>query len=88
MKEVSDHRAAARQNERTGAPSRRRARPDTTSFLDEHPQTWNLVLEALPDGTALIDNLGVMRYVNATLTRISGYSREELVGQSVAAARP
>ncbi len=83
MTEVSDQRAAARQNERPSASSRRRARADTTTFLDEHPQTWNLVLEALPDGTALIDNQGVMRYVNATLTSISGYSREELVGQSV-----
>jgi len=62
----------------------RRAGPvDPVAYLDEHPQSWNLLLEALPDGTALLDAQGVMRYVNEALARISGYSRYELLGQSV-----
>jgi diguanylate cyclase (GGDEF)-like protein/PAS domain S-box-containing protein len=56
---------------------------DPVAYLDEHPQSWNLILEALPDGTALLDADGVMRYVNEALARISGYSRYELLGQSV-----
>jgi diguanylate cyclase (GGDEF)-like protein/PAS domain S-box-containing protein len=53
------------------------------ALLDEHPSSWNLLLEALPDGTALLDGHGVMRHVNETLARISGYRRAELIGQNV-----
>jgi two-component system, sensor histidine kinase PdtaS len=56
---------------------------DATTYLDAHPQAWSLILEALPDGTALLDPHGVMCQVNAALSRLSGYSRDELVGQSV-----
>jgi diguanylate cyclase (GGDEF)-like protein/PAS domain S-box-containing protein len=62
---------------------RHAAPADPIAYLDEHPEAWNLILEALPDGTALLDAHGVMRYVNDALTRISGYAREALVGQSV-----
>jgi len=57
--------------------------PDFTSYLDQHPHAWSLILEALPDGTALLDVRGVMCQVNAALTRLSGYTRDELVGQNV-----
>jgi Amt family ammonium transporter len=40
-------------------------------------------LEALPDGTALLDVQGVMHYVNAELAHLTGYRRDELVGQNV-----
>ncbi|MFI5035768.1 MAG: putative bifunctional diguanylate cyclase/phosphodiesterase [Acidimicrobiales bacterium] len=63
--------------------ARRDSVTDPLSYLDGHPQAWNLILEALPDGTALLDAHGVMRHVNDALSRISGYSREELVGQNV-----
>jgi diguanylate cyclase (GGDEF)-like protein/PAS domain S-box-containing protein len=53
------------------------------SPLEEHSLSWQNLLEALPDGTALIDVLGVMRYVNAELAHLTGYCREELVGQNV-----
>jgi diguanylate cyclase (GGDEF)-like protein/PAS domain S-box-containing protein len=45
--------------------------------------SWQSLLEALPDGTALIDGHGVMHYVNEELTLITGYARDELVGQNV-----
>jgi diguanylate cyclase (GGDEF)-like protein/PAS domain S-box-containing protein len=45
--------------------------------------SWPSLLEALPDGTALIDRQGVMHYVNAELAYLTGYAREELVGQNV-----
>ncbi len=53
------------------------------SSLHEHSLSWRSLLEALPDGTALIDIAGVMQYVNAELANLTGYSRDELVGQNV-----
>jgi diguanylate cyclase (GGDEF)-like protein/PAS domain S-box-containing protein len=45
--------------------------------------SWQSLLEALPDGTALIDGHGVMHYVNAELAYLTGYTHDELVGQNV-----
>jgi len=45
--------------------------------------SWQSLLEALPDGTAIIDVLGVMHYVNAELAYLTGYTHDELVGQNV-----
>ncbi len=45
--------------------------------------SWQSLLEALPDGTALIDGHGVMHYVNAELASLTGYTHDELVGQNV-----
>jgi diguanylate cyclase (GGDEF)-like protein/PAS domain S-box-containing protein len=45
--------------------------------------SWQSLLEAMPDGTALIDRDGTMRYVNGLLSDLTGYAREELVGQNV-----
>jgi diguanylate cyclase (GGDEF)-like protein/PAS domain S-box-containing protein len=45
--------------------------------------SWQNLLEALPDGTAIIDIHGVMHYVNAELAYLTGYTRDELVGQNV-----
>jgi diguanylate cyclase (GGDEF)-like protein/PAS domain S-box-containing protein len=45
--------------------------------------SWQGLLEAMPDGTALIDRDGTMRYVNGLLSDLTGYAREELVGQNV-----
>ncbi len=52
-------------------------------FIDEHSLSWQSLLEALPDGTALLDARGVMMYVNSELSLLTGYSREELVGHNV-----
>ena len=52
-------------------------------YLDNHPVSWDSLLEALPDGTALLDDAGVMHYVNQRLAHMTGYTREELVSQNV-----
>ncbi len=53
------------------------------STSEELAISWQSLLEALPDGTALIDAHGVMHYVNAELMSLTGYDRGELVGQNV-----
>ncbi len=45
--------------------------------------SFQSLLEAMADGTALIDRHGIMRFVNSLLSDLTGYSREELVGQNV-----
>ena len=41
------------------------------------------LLEALPDGVALVDSSGVITYVSGPLTRMTGYTNADLVGQVV-----
>ncbi|HEV2427042.1 MAG TPA: PAS domain S-box protein, partial [Acidimicrobiales bacterium] len=41
------------------------------------------IFRSLPDGTALIDTLGVLRHVNDALVQMSGFTRDELVGRDV-----
>lgn len=53
------------------------------SSFNDSPSSWPSLLEALPDGTALMDRDGVIHFVNELLGELTGYSREELVGQSV-----
>jgi diguanylate cyclase (GGDEF)-like protein/PAS domain S-box-containing protein len=53
------------------------------SFFKDINLSWQSLMEAMPDGTALIDGHGVMRYVNELLSELTGYSRDELVGQNV-----
>ena len=53
------------------------------TFLEDHSLSWQNLLEALPDGTGLLDHHGVMHYVNELLCQLTGYTREELVGQNV-----
>jgi len=59
-------------------------RPTTTSRARAAQSlAWHDLLEALPDGTALLDGHGVMVYVNENLCDLTGYDRDELVGQNV-----
>ncbi|MGD0851969.1 MAG: EAL domain-containing protein [Acidimicrobiales bacterium] len=58
------------------------------SVPEELSISWQSLLESLPDGSALIDGHGVMHFVNAELANLTGYSREELVGQNVAMLIP
>ena len=37
----------------------------------------------MPDGTALLDDVGVIIQANGVLSKMTGYSREELIGQNV-----
>ncbi len=50
---------------------------------DDLSISWQSLLEALPDGTALIDVRGVMHYVNSELAFLTGYTRDELIGENV-----
>jgi diguanylate cyclase (GGDEF)-like protein/PAS domain S-box-containing protein len=45
--------------------------------------SWQELLEALPDGTALLDERGQIRYVNDVLLTLTGYTRDELVDENV-----
>jgi Amt family ammonium transporter len=53
------------------------------SDLEDDSLSWQSLVEALPDGTALLDERGVMRHVNELLTVLTGFRRDELVDQSV-----
>ncbi len=52
------------------------------SFTD-HPDSWQHLLELLPDGIAFIDELGVIRYLNSRLAALAGYPVTDLVGEIV-----
>jgi Amt family ammonium transporter len=54
-----------------------------TTILSAHPPSWNGLLEALPEATALLDRRGVIHYVNGLLTALTDYASEELIGQDV-----
>jgi diguanylate cyclase (GGDEF)-like protein/PAS domain S-box-containing protein len=53
------------------------------STLEGHPLSWHHLIEALPDGTALLDQRGVIHYVNDLLLTLTGYERDELIGRNV-----
>ena len=55
----------------------------SSTFLSAHPPSWNGLLEALPEATALLDGRGVVHYVNGLLTSLTGYAPEELIGQDI-----
>ncbi len=55
----------------------------SATFLSAHPPSWNGLLEALPEPTALLDGDGVVHYVNGLLTALTGYAPNELIGQDV-----
>jgi diguanylate cyclase (GGDEF)-like protein/PAS domain S-box-containing protein len=52
-------------------------------FLEEIALSWQGLMEAMPDGAAIIDRHGILHNVNDMLSRMTGYTREELVGQHV-----
>jgi len=55
----------------------------SATFRSTHPPSWDGLLEALPESTALLDGRGVVHYVNALLTELTGYEQHELIGQDV-----
>ncbi len=48
-----------------------------------YPEPFQLAIEAAPTGMILVDESGRIVLVNATVERIFGYPREEVVGQMV-----
>ena len=75
--EVSDRTTSARAAPSPGPRGRPVVDPAATDL------TWDAIVSSMPDGTALIDASGVMRFVNDALVRMSGYPRDELVGRDV-----
>ncbi len=64
-------------------------RADTpATFLSAHPPSWNGLLEALPEPTALLDGDGIVHYVNGLLTALTDYTPGELIGQDVVILMP
>ncbi len=55
----------------------------TTADDGDSAGVFRLVAEALPHGVVLIGSDGLITLVNQTLERLFGYSREELIGQSI-----
>jgi diguanylate cyclase (GGDEF)-like protein/PAS domain S-box-containing protein len=53
------------------------------SYVEDFPLSWNHLLEVLPDGIAFVDEHGTIRLANERLTILTGYTRDELVGQAV-----
>ena len=53
------------------------------TVLEDLELTWQSLLEAMPDGAAIIDRAGYMHNVNEMLIKMTGYPREDLVGQHV-----
>ena len=56
--------------------------------LENEPVLSQNVLEALPGAVALIDDHGVIGAVNQRLSVLTGYEREDLVGQDIAVILP
>ena len=51
--------------------------------LRETEQFFRSVLELAPDGLMVVDANGVIRLANARCEQLFGYTRDELIGQSV-----
>lgn len=56
---------------------------DFIDLVEDHFLPLHRLIELMPDGVALVDCQGVIRHVNEVLTTMTGYARDELVGQRV-----
>ncbi len=50
------------------------------AYLEGHPLSWRGLVGMIPDGIALADKDGVIRFVNGQLERLADRARSELVG--------
>ncbi|MFO0877835.1 MAG: PAS domain S-box protein [Gemmataceae bacterium] len=50
--------------------------------IEEETRRVNFALESSADGIVITDQQGVIHWVNPSMSRLSGYSRKELLGQS------
>ena len=58
-------------------------RSKIAEYFEGHPLSWQRLLEMVPDSIALVDPGGRIRYVNDRFVALSGYGRDELVGERV-----
>lgn len=54
----------------------------TITFDEEYSQYWQTVVQTMLDGLMIVDPDGVILSVNNAFERITGYSQDELIGQS------
>jgi len=53
------------------------------NYFEGHPLSWKRLIEMFPDGIAFVSEDGSIRYANERLVQLSGFSREELLGEPV-----
>jgi two-component system response regulator HydG len=53
-------------------------------YEEEYSQYWKTIVDTMADGLMVVDSEGVIISVNKALETITGYSKDELVGQSCA----
>jgi len=53
----------------------------TAMFAEGYDQSWKLVIDTMMEGLMLVDKEGVILTVNQALEQITGFSRDELIGQ-------
>ena len=53
-------------------------------FEEEYSQYWKTIVDTMADGLMVVDSEGVIISINKALETITGYSKDELVGQSCA----
>ena len=51
---------------------------------EEYSQYWKTIVDTMADGLMVVDLEGVIISINKAMETISGYNRDELVGQSCA----
>ena len=49
---------------------------------EEHGQYWKTLVHAMLDGVMVVDSDGVIVSINNSLEKLTGYSKDELIGQS------
>ncbi len=54
----------------------------TITFDKEYSQYWQTVIQTMLDGLMIVDPDGIILSINSAFERISGYSKDELIGQS------
>jgi two-component system response regulator HydG len=53
-------------------------------FKEEYSQYWKTIVDTMADGLMVVDSEGVIISINKALETITGYSKDELVGESCA----
>jgi two-component system response regulator HydG len=53
-------------------------------FKEEYRQYWKTIVDTMADGLMVVDSEGVIISINKALEKITGYNKDELVGESCA----
>ena len=58
------------------------------AYVDGHPLSWRRLVGMIPDGIALADQAGVIRFVNGELEMLADRTRNDLVGRGLSVVIP